>query len=209
MALLTEDVEWDDREGWPGVRKLYSGQRGVSEWWDAFRRVGGEVLDIEIENITPATESRVSALRIGDLPVLRRPGFRVQGPRLVRLLAQGRQGPAGPALLGQGGGGRGRGGRLMHELAVAQAIVAAAERHAEGLPISVVRVRIGRLRQVVPEYLGFYFEVASEGDPVRGGRARVGARSLAAALLRLRGRVGPGAAAGAHRRRAGRPLPLP
>jgi hydrogenase nickel incorporation protein HypA/HybF len=50
----------------------------------------------------------------------------------------------------------------MHELAVAQAIVAAAERHAEGQPVSVVRVRVGRLRQVVPEYLGFYFEVAAK-----------------------------------------------
>jgi hydrogenase nickel incorporation protein HypA/HybF len=50
----------------------------------------------------------------------------------------------------------------MHELAVAQAIVAAAERHAEGRPIAVVRVRVGRLRQVVPEYLSFYFEVASK-----------------------------------------------
>ena len=50
----------------------------------------------------------------------------------------------------------------MHELAVAQAIVAAASRHAEGRPVSVVRVRVGRLRQVVPEYLSFYFEVASK-----------------------------------------------
>jgi hydrogenase nickel incorporation protein HypA/HybF len=49
----------------------------------------------------------------------------------------------------------------MHELAVAQAIVAAAERSAEGRPVSVVRVRLGRLRQVVPEYLSFYFEVAA------------------------------------------------
>jgi hydrogenase nickel incorporation protein HypA/HybF len=49
----------------------------------------------------------------------------------------------------------------MHELAVAQAIVAAAERHADGQPVAVVRVRVGRLRQVVPEYLPFYFEVAS------------------------------------------------
>jgi hydrogenase nickel incorporation protein HypA/HybF len=50
----------------------------------------------------------------------------------------------------------------MHELAVAQAIVAAAERHAEGRPVAVVRVRVGRLRQVVPEYLSFYFEVAAK-----------------------------------------------
>jgi hydrogenase nickel incorporation protein HypA/HybF len=50
----------------------------------------------------------------------------------------------------------------MHELAVAQAIVAAAERHAEDRPVSVVRVRVGRLRQVVPDYLSFYFEVAAK-----------------------------------------------
>jgi len=50
----------------------------------------------------------------------------------------------------------------MHELAVAQAVVAAAERHAEGRSVSVVRVRVGRLRQVVPEYLAFYFEVAAK-----------------------------------------------
>ncbi len=50
----------------------------------------------------------------------------------------------------------------MHELAVAQAIVAAAESHADGRPVSIVRVRVGRLRQVVPEYLSFYFEVAAK-----------------------------------------------
>jgi hydrogenase nickel incorporation protein HypA/HybF len=56
----------------------------------------------------------------------------------------------------------------MHELAVAQAIVAAAERHAGGRPVSVVRVRVGRLRQVVPEYLSFYFEVASKETVCEG-----------------------------------------
>lgn len=56
----------------------------------------------------------------------------------------------------------------MHELAVAQAIVAAAERHAEGRPVTVVRVKVGRLRQVVPEYLDFYFEVAAKETPCEG-----------------------------------------
>lgn len=56
----------------------------------------------------------------------------------------------------------------MHELAVAQAIVAAAERHAEGRPVSVVRVRVGRLRQVVPEYLGFYSEIAAKETACEG-----------------------------------------
>ena len=56
----------------------------------------------------------------------------------------------------------------MHELAVAEAIVAAAERHAEGRPVSVVRVRVGRLRQLVPEYLSFHFEVASKETQCEG-----------------------------------------
>jgi hydrogenase nickel incorporation protein HypA/HybF len=60
----------------------------------------------------------------------------------------------------------------MHELAVAQAIVAAAERHAEGRPVSVVRVRIGRLRQVVPEYLSFYFEVAAQESICEGAELK-------------------------------------
>jgi Zn finger protein HypA/HybF (possibly regulating hydrogenase expression) len=58
----------------------------------------------------------------------------------------------------------------MHELAVAQAIVGAAERHADGRPVSVVRVRIGRLRQVVPEYLSFYFEIAAEETACDGAQ---------------------------------------
>jgi hydrogenase nickel incorporation protein HypA/HybF len=47
-------------------------------------------------------------------------------------------------------------------LAVAQAIVGAAERHADGRPVTVVRVGVGRLRQVVPEYLTWFFEIAAK-----------------------------------------------
>ncbi|MEO8091739.1 MAG: hydrogenase maturation nickel metallochaperone HypA [bacterium] len=50
----------------------------------------------------------------------------------------------------------------MHELAIAQAIVDVAERYAEGRPVTVVRVRLGRLRQVVGESLRFYFEIAAK-----------------------------------------------
>jgi hydrogenase nickel incorporation protein HypA/HybF len=56
----------------------------------------------------------------------------------------------------------------VHELAIARAIVDAAERHAEGRQVSVVRVRIGRLRQVVPESLPFYFEIAARETPCEG-----------------------------------------
>lgn len=56
----------------------------------------------------------------------------------------------------------------MHELAIAEAVLAVAERHAEGRRVSVVRARIGRLRQVVPETLAFYFEIAARETPCEG-----------------------------------------
>ena len=56
----------------------------------------------------------------------------------------------------------------MHELSIANSIVAVAERHAAGRPVSVVRASIGRLRQVVPESLAFYFEIAA-GDSLCEG----------------------------------------
>jgi ketosteroid isomerase-like protein len=59
VACLTPDVEWDDREGWPGVRRMYHGHAGVREWWDAFMRVGGEVLDAQVEDIAEASGPRV------------------------------------------------------------------------------------------------------------------------------------------------------
>ena len=45
----------------------------------------------------------------------------------------------------------------MHELSLASAIVATVERHAAGRPVTQVDLRIGTLRQVVPETLRFYF----------------------------------------------------
>ena len=58
----------------------------------------------------------------------------------------------------------------MHELSVASAIVATAEKHAEGSPVSVVRVRAGRLRQVVPESLEFYWDIVTRGTVCDGAR---------------------------------------
>jgi len=53
----------------------------------------------------------------------------------------------------------------MHELAIAEAILDAVERHAEGRPVTVVRVQVGRLRQVVPESLAFYADLAADLRP--------------------------------------------
>jgi hydrogenase nickel incorporation protein HypA/HybF len=49
----------------------------------------------------------------------------------------------------------------MHELSISSAIVDTALRHAGGRPVTKVDVRVGALRQVVPESLDFYFEIVS------------------------------------------------
>ena len=51
----------------------------------------------------------------------------------------------------------------MHELSIAESIVAVVERHAEGRPISRVEVSVGHLRQVVPSALEFAFELIAPG----------------------------------------------
>ena len=56
----------------------------------------------------------------------------------------------------------------MHELSLSSAIVNTVERHAQGRRVSLVSVRAGRLRQVVPETLEFYFEFVSRGTVCEG-----------------------------------------
>ena len=69
----------------------------------------------------------------------------------------------------------------MHELSVSSAIVDTVERHAGGRRVSVVSVRIGRMRQVVPDSLAFYFEIVSRGSVCEGARFD---QELVGALLR-------------------------
>jgi hydrogenase nickel incorporation protein HypA/HybF len=69
----------------------------------------------------------------------------------------------------------------MHELSVAGAIVDTAVRHADGRRVSLVSVRVGALRQVVPESLRFYFEIVAREGPCEGAQLE-----LAAVPLRLR-----------------------
>ena len=56
----------------------------------------------------------------------------------------------------------------MHELSIAEAIVAIAERHAEGRIVTKVEVRVGHLRQVVPSALEFAFELVCKGTVLDG-----------------------------------------
>jgi hydrogenase nickel incorporation protein HypA/HybF len=56
----------------------------------------------------------------------------------------------------------------MHELSIADAIVHIACRHAEGRRIEAVEVKVGHLRQVVPDALAFAFALVSEGTECAG-----------------------------------------
>ena len=49
----------------------------------------------------------------------------------------------------------------MHEFSIASAVVDTAVRHAAGRRVTEVRVRFGRLRQVVPDSLEFAFGIVS------------------------------------------------
>jgi len=61
----------------------------------------------------------------------------------------------------------------MHELSLSQAVLDTALRHAGGRTITAVTVRVGALRQVVPESLEFYFELISRDTPCEGAMLEV------------------------------------
>lgn len=58
----------------------------------------------------------------------------------------------------------------MHEFAIAEAVVQTALRHAGGRRVVVVSIRLGALRQVVPDTLSFAFELAAHGTACEGAR---------------------------------------
>ena len=58
----------------------------------------------------------------------------------------------------------------MHELALSSAIVNTAAKHAEGRRVTVVNMRVGRLRQVVPDTLEFYFEFVARDTVCEGAQ---------------------------------------
>jgi hydrogenase nickel incorporation protein HypA/HybF len=58
----------------------------------------------------------------------------------------------------------------VHELSLSSAIVGTVVKHAEGRRVSVVSLRVGRLRQVVPDTLEFYFEFVAKGTVCEGAR---------------------------------------
>lgn len=56
----------------------------------------------------------------------------------------------------------------MHELSICEAIVRTVESLADGRPVRRVNVRIGHLRQVVPDSLLFSWELLTEGSDLAG-----------------------------------------
>ena len=69
----------------------------------------------------------------------------------------------------------------MHELSVSSAIVDTAVKHAAGRRVTLVTVRIGHLRQVVPDSLAFYFDLVTRDTVCEGARLE---QVLVPALLR-------------------------
>ena len=73
----------------------------------------------------------------------------------------------------------------MHELSLSSAIVNTVVKHAQERPVGVVNLRVGALRQVVPDTLDFYFGFVAKGTVCEGARleqellpARVALREL-------------------------------
>jgi hydrogenase nickel incorporation protein HypA/HybF len=58
----------------------------------------------------------------------------------------------------------------VHELSLASAIVNTAAKHAGGHPVTLVSLRVGKLRQVVPDTLEFYFEFVARDSVCDGAR---------------------------------------
>jgi hydrogenase nickel incorporation protein HypA/HybF len=56
----------------------------------------------------------------------------------------------------------------MHELSIAESVVRIACEHAAGRPVAKVELKVGYLRQVVPDALVFAFQLVSEGTDVAG-----------------------------------------
>jgi hydrogenase nickel incorporation protein HypA/HybF len=56
----------------------------------------------------------------------------------------------------------------MHELSVATAVLNTALKHAGGRRVALVSLRVGRMRQVIPDSLLFYFEIVARDTDCDG-----------------------------------------
>lgn len=56
----------------------------------------------------------------------------------------------------------------MHELSICTSIARIVDQHADGHPVACVHLRVGHLRQVVPDTLRFSWDVVVEGTALAG-----------------------------------------
>ena len=61
----------------------------------------------------------------------------------------------------------------MHELSIATAVLGTAIKHAEDRPVAVVAMRVGTLRQVVPESLLFYWDIVARDSICEGSELQL------------------------------------
>jgi hydrogenase nickel incorporation protein HypA/HybF len=61
----------------------------------------------------------------------------------------------------------------VHELSVCGAIADIASRHARGRPVRAINVRVGQLRQIVPDTLAYCWDLVSADTPLAGSRLAV------------------------------------
>jgi hydrogenase nickel incorporation protein HypA/HybF len=61
----------------------------------------------------------------------------------------------------------------MHELSIADAVYEVASRHADGRRVSRVELRVGHLRQVVPDALGFAWQLLTQGTQLAGAELAI------------------------------------
>jgi hydrogenase nickel incorporation protein HypA/HybF len=69
----------------------------------------------------------------------------------------------------------------VHELSISSAVVDTVLRHAAGRRVTHVHLRLGTLRQVVPDSLAFYFEIVARDSPCEGAALE---QEIVAARLR-------------------------
>ncbi|HEY6787223.1 MAG TPA: hydrogenase maturation nickel metallochaperone HypA, partial [Trebonia sp.] len=72
----------------------------------------------------------------------------------------------------------------MHELSICGSIGDIVSRRAAGRPVRVINVRVGQLRQIVPDTLAYCWELVSAGTFLEGSRLAV---ERVPARLRCRG----------------------
>jgi len=58
----------------------------------------------------------------------------------------------------------------VHELSICSSIADIARRRADGRAVSVINVRVGQLRQIVPDTLVYCWSLISEETPLAGSR---------------------------------------